>query len=110
MHERHDAGVVGADAESAGGPFNAPGDRNIAGAIDAVKNEGETAALFGLPIDVGLAEEPQCFQEVGGFGLVDALCAEVVDNEGESEGSCAVCPETRRDGHRGMTARCKEFD
>jgi hypothetical protein len=33
-----------------------------------------------------------------------------VDNEGESEGSRAVCSETRSDGDRGMTVRGQKFD
>jgi hypothetical protein len=47
---------------------------------------------------------------VVGVGFVDVFYAEVVDNEGKSEGSCAVGPETRGDGDRGITVRCKKFD
>jgi hypothetical protein len=40
------------------GPFDVAGNRNVSGAINAVKNEGETAVLFGVPIDAGFVEEP----------------------------------------------------
>jgi hypothetical protein len=35
------------------GPFDATRDRDIAGVVSVVKNEGETAMLFGIPIDAG---------------------------------------------------------
>jgi hypothetical protein len=32
--------------------------KSLEGPFDAVKDEGETAVLFGVPIDAGFAEEP----------------------------------------------------
>ena len=92
------------------GSLDVTGDRDVASAIDVVENEGETTVLFGGPINGSFLEGSQGGQEVVGIGLVGVRCAEVVDNEGESEGSCAVFPETRSDRDRGIAVRRQEVD
>ena len=62
------------------GAFDVAGDGYIAGPVNVVEGEGETAILFGVPIDAGFVEQLQRVQEVLGVGFVDVLDPEVVDD------------------------------
>jgi hypothetical protein len=62
------------------GSFDVARDGNIAGAVNIVESKGETAILFGVPIDAGLVEQRQGIKEVLRVGPVGVFDAEVVDD------------------------------
>lgn len=70
----------------------------------------KAAVLLGISIDTGGVEKLQRVQEELGIFLGSVLDSKVVNNKGESEGSCAVFEKVRGDGDRCITVRSKEFD
>ena len=62
------------------GAFDVARDGDVAGSVNVVKSERESAVLLGVPIDAGGVQQSQSVQEVLGVVRVGVLDAEVVDD------------------------------